>query len=282
MPMEIVDAHHHLWDTERLDYELFRSLPVLLRPYTNADFELLAARHGVSGSVLVEAASAGADGWRELLWLLEQAKGSRIVKRIVAWAPLERPDVSGYLERLTAAADGLVVGVRRSFEFEPPEFAASAGMITGAKTAARHGYSVDLVLFERSLAAALQLVEACPEVRFVLDHLGKPRIREGVLHPWWEQIAQLAQAPNVMMKISGLITEADRAHWTKEQLKPYIDHAIACFGWDRVLFGSDWPVSTLAGGYDPWVEAAVWATAGAGESDRRKFFSENAKRVYRF
>jgi predicted TIM-barrel fold metal-dependent hydrolase len=91
MPMEIVDAHHHLWDAERLDYTLFRSLPVLLRPYTNADFEPLAKRHGVSGSVCVEAASAGADGWQELLWLLEQAKNSRVVKRIVAWAPLEQP-----------------------------------------------------------------------------------------------------------------------------------------------------------------------------------------------
>jgi L-fuconolactonase len=173
-------------------------------------------------------------------------------------------------------------GVRGSFEFEPPEFAASAAMIGGARSAARFGYSVDLVLFERSLPATIQLVESCPEVRFVLDHLGKPRIREGVMHPWREQVAQLAQAPNIVIKISGLITEADRVHWTKEQLKPYIDHAIACFGWDRVLFGSDWPVSTLAGGYDPWVEAAAWATAGADESDRRKFFSENARRVYRF
>jgi L-fuconolactonase len=280
--MEIVDAHHHLWDTDLLHYDLFEPFPPLLRPYRNADFEVLAQKNHVTASVCVEAASAGGDGWQELLWLLEQAKSSRVVKKIVAQAPLDQPDVSAYLDRLAATAGEILVGVRRSFEFEPPEFPACDAMIAGVKAIARYGYSFDLVLFEGSLAAAVQLVKSCPEVQFILDHLGKPRIREGIEQPWREHIAQLAGLPNVVCKISGLVTEADRTNWTREQLKPYIDHAIECFGWDRVLFGSDWPVCTLAAGYGQWLETALWATAGADNSDRRKLFSENAKRVYRF
>jgi L-fuconolactonase len=283
MPIEIVDAHHHLWDTDHLHYTLFDSLPALRRPYTISDFEPLAEKNRVSASVCVEAASAGTDGWQELLWILEQARRSRVVKRIVAWAPVDQPDVAPYLERLAGAAGGLVVGVRRSFEFEASEFPASDAVIAGIKAIAGYGYSFDLVLFERSLAAVIQLVESCPEVQFILDHLGKPRIREGIEQPWKQHIAQLAELlPNVVLKVSGLSTEADRVNWTKEQLRPYIDHAIGCFGWDRVLFGSDWPVCTLARGYDPWLETVFWATSGADESDRCKLFSENAKRVYRF
>jgi L-fuconolactonase len=279
--MEIVDAHHHLWDTDRLHYTLFDSVAALRRPYTISDFDPVARMHHVVSSVCVEAASAGDDGWQETLWLLEQAKSSQVVRKIVAWAPVEKPDLYKYLERLAAAGGKLIAGVRRSFEFESPDFPESEAVIAGVKTVSHYDYSFDLVLFHQALPSAIRLVRSCPEARFVLDHLGKPRLREGIEHPWREQIAELARLPNVVCKISGLSTEADHATWTKEQLKPYIDYAIECFGWDRVLFGSDWPVCNLARGFDAWLNAALWATSGASESERRKLFSENTKRAYR-
>jgi L-fuconolactonase len=280
--MEIVDAHHHLWDTNRLHYTLFDSVPALRRPYSAADFDPVAKQQHVIGSVCVEAASAGADGWQETIWLLEQARSSPVVSKIVAWAAIEKPDLHKYLEPLSKTGGQTIAGIRRSFEFESPEFPKSPAVIAGIRTTAHYGYSFDLVLFHQSLPSAIRLVESCPDAQFVLDHLGKPRVREGIQHPWREQIAELARLPNVVCKISGLPTEADPASWTKEQLKPYIDHTIECFGWDRVLFGSDWPVCNLARRYDAWLNAAQWATLGASESDRRKLFAENAKRVYRF
>ena len=115
----------------------------------------------------------------------------------------------------------------------------------------------------------------------MLDHLGKPGVRQGLRHPWEEQIAELARCDNIACKLSGLTTEADHDHWTSEALKPYIDHVIRCFGWERVLFGSDWPVCDLAGGYSRWLSALSWAVADASEANQRKLFSDNARRIYR-
>jgi L-fuconolactonase len=282
LTVEIIDAHHHLWDTNALRYSLFDNLPAMRRPFTNADYTAVADANHVTGSVLVEAASAGADGWKETSWLLDQAKRSRVVKRIVAWAPIEKPELGSYLERLSALGSDLIVGVRRSFEFESANFPEHPAVIAGMKAIHGFGYSVDLVLYEKSLMSAIRLVRACPEVAFILDHAGKPRIREGIQHPWREQMRDMALLPNIVCKISGLSTEADRHNWKKEELKPYIDHVITCFGPDRVLFGSDWPVCDQARGFGDWLEALHWATSALSENSRRRLFSENAKRVYKF
>jgi L-fuconolactonase len=280
--MTIVDAHHHLWDTGALSYELFGTIPALNRPYRLADYESVAAANGVASSVCVEAASAGAEGWSETRWLLAEAGESRIVQKITAWVPIESSDLRSYLHRLRDEAADKVTAIRRSFEFEPPDFLQREDVIAGARLLAQMGYKCELVLFERSLESALRLIQACPETEFILDHAGKPRIRDGVDQPWRRNLAAIAEERNVVCKISGLSTEADRQNWCKEQLKPYIDHVIDCFGWNRVLFGSDWPVCNLARGFERWLEAAEWATASAAEDDRRKLFSENARRVYEF
>ncbi len=278
--MKIIDAHHHLWNTRVLHYELFDSVPALRRPYLARDYENVAAANRVESSICVEAASAGTDGWKETLWLLDESRRAPVVAGITAWAPLEQPGLDSYLERLRHTAGARVAAVRRSFEFEPDEFPASEEVIAGARVLARFGYKCELVLFERSLQSAQALIQACPETEFILDHAGKPHIREGVDQPWRRNILAIARLPNVVCKISGLSTEADGENWRKEQLRPYIDHVLECFGWDRVLFGSDWPVCNLARGFEPWLEALMWATAWASEDGRRKLFSENAVRVF--
>jgi L-fuconolactonase len=277
--VEVIDAHHHLWDTRRLRYTLFDQIPALNRPFIVDAFEAVAARNGVTGSICVEAASAGADGFAEATWLLEQS-GTGLVGGVVVWAPLERPDLAAYLDRLREIDDGRIVGIRRSFEFEDPDFARRDEVAAGVEEVARRGLVCDLVFFHPALPAAIELVRACPQARFVLDHLGKPPIRNGVGGQWRQQIAELALLPNIVCKISGLMTEADPTDWRTQDLVTYIDHAIQCFGWDRVLFGSDWPVCQLAGTYERWLDAVNWAVRDASEKQKQALFAENARRTY--
>lgn len=279
--MRILDAHHHLWDTRHLRYTLFDRIPALNRPFPVEDYERVAAAAGVETSVCVEAASAGTDGMAEIAWLRAQANRSGRVKAIVAWAPVERPELPTYLERLANLKDRRIVGVRRSFEFEPPDFPARPETVAGVRQLAAFGWSFDLVLFHVSLKAVIELVRHCPDVTFILDHLGKPPIRERRMEPWATQLAELAAAPNIVCKVSGMTTEANRQAWTVDDLEPYFHRAVECFGWDRLLFGSDWPVCNLAGGFEPWLKAADVLLAGVSDVDRDKFFVTNAIRTYR-
>ena len=121
----------------------------------------------------------------------------------------------------------------------------------------------------------------CPEVAFVLDHIGKPAIKEGIADPWRDHIRDMASLPNVVCKLSGLTTEADHRTWSREQLRPYIDFVVERFGPDRILYGGDWPVSELAGRYLQWLTTLDWATAGFSEADKRKLFRDNAVKAYR-
>ncbi|MGH6944594.1 MAG: amidohydrolase family protein, partial [Geminicoccaceae bacterium] len=121
----------------------------------------------------------------------------------------------------------------------------------------------------------------CPEVRFVLDHIGKPAIRDGLLDPWRDHLRQLAAMQNVWCKLSGVVTEADHASWTREQLRPYVEHAVECFGFERVMYGADWPVSELTHRYPTWVEILEWILAGCTEAELRKVFRDNAIAFYR-
>jgi predicted TIM-barrel fold metal-dependent hydrolase len=125
------------------------------------------------------------------------------------------------------------------------------------------------------------LAERCPRVTFILDHCGVPQVKEKVLDPWRFHIAELAKSQNVFCKISGIVAYADRQHWTTEDLRPYVEHVITCFGWDRVLFGSDWPVCTLAASYRQWVDALTLITLDAGRANQKMLFHDNAIRVYR-
>ena len=134
---------------------------------------------------------------------------------------------------------------------------------------------------DEQLPAVAKLVEQCPDVSFVLNHLGKPRIREGALKPWDESIRKLAALPNIGCKISGAMTQADWKSWTPDQLKPYINHALQVFGFNRVMFGSDWPVCSLAGSFRQWLEVLGETTSGCTRSERERLFSGNARKFYR-
>ena len=200
---------------------------------------------------------------------------------LVAHAPLERgAAVRPDLEKL--AAHERVRGIRRLLQDEPDDaFCLRPGFVEGVRLLARFDLSFDICVYHRQLAGALELVRRCPEVRFVLDHFGKPGIRDKLVEPWRTHITALAALPNVWCKLSGLITEADHRDWTREQLRPYIDHVIESFGFERVMFGSDWPVSEQTHRYAQWVGIVDQALAGVPDDERRKVFRDNAIAFYR-
>ena len=144
-----------------------------------------------------------------------------------------------------------------------------------------YGLSFDICISHAQMSNTVRLVRQCPEVTFILDHIGKPDIKGRLLDPWRAEIRTLSEMPNVWCKVSGLVTEADHKSWTKEDLRPYIDHVTACFGFDRAVYGGDWPVAYQATEYPRWVETLAWAVAGASEAERRKLFRDNAIAFYR-
>ncbi|MBV9791260.1 MAG: amidohydrolase family protein, partial [Chloroflexi bacterium] len=173
-------------------------------------------------------------------------------------------------------------GVRRNLQSEPDlTFCLQPDFLAGVRMLPQFGLSFDLCIVHQQLPAIIRLVEACPKTSFVLDHIAKPAITTGALDPWREHIRQLAMLPNIVCKISGLVTEADHQRWTSDNLRPYVAHILDQFGEDRVLFGSDWPVALLAASYTRWVETLDALTQHLTPAARRKLWAENARRIYR-
>jgi L-fuconolactonase len=173
-------------------------------------------------------------------------------------------------------------GIRRLIEIETDySMCLEPGFIEGVKLVGRHGLTFDICVKHWGMVFAIELARRCPDVQFVLDHIGKPGIKHGLREPWWGQMRELARLPNVVCKISGVITEADHAHWTKEQVAPYVAHAIDCFGFDRAMYGSDWTVAELTHRYPAWVEILDEVVAGASAFEKRKLYRDTAIRVYR-
>jgi predicted TIM-barrel fold metal-dependent hydrolase len=163
---------------------------------------------------------------------------------------------------------------------QPDDLGQSETFIENVHSLAGDGLLFEICVLARQLPLAIGLVSRCPDVTFILDHCGVPQVREKILDPWRSNIREIAKSPNVFCKISGLIAYADPHHWTAENLRPYFDHTIECFGWDRVMFGSDWPVCTLSASYRQWVDALLLLTRNAGEANQKKLFHDNAIQVY--
>ena len=280
MNQSIIDTHVHFWHPEVLQYDWLASTPDIDRPFLPATLAEAVAGIDLQKIVFVQADCRAEQGLREVAWVTDLARTEPRLQGIVAFAPLELGAAGR--EYLQALADyPLVKGVRRLFQSEAPGFATRPDIVAGVQLLAEFGYSFDICVVHPQLLDVLQLVEQCPQVSFVLDHAGKPGIKDRLLEPWREQTRALAAFPNVWCKISGLVTEADRQSWTREDLKPYIDHIIEVFGIDRVMYGSDWPVATLATTYTGWLDTLNWATASLDGEARHKLFYQNGAAFYR-
>ena len=278
----IIDTHVHFWDPDRLSCPWLTGVPAINRRFTPEEYRSATARLPITGIVFVQADVAPQHSRAEVEWVAELARSEPRIGAIVAFAPLEEGEaVAGTLEELSGQP--LVRGIRRLIQSEPdPAFCLRDGFVAGVRALARYDLSFDICIRSTQLESAVELVRTCPGVRFILDHIGKPDIAGGELEPWMSLIAQLAALPNVTCKLSGLVTEAHHGSWTSDDLRPYIEHVIECFGFDRLMYGSDWPVVTLAADYDRWAATLQAEVAGCSATERRKLFHDNAKMTYRF
>ena len=277
----IVDSHVHIYDPANLTYPEITAVESLRRAFLPSDYAAACGPVEVGEIVFLEVAVADHQCVDEALWVQDQAKIDPRIRAIVANLPLERgAAIEPDLERLRAIP--LVRGVRRLIQSQPdPEFCLQPAFVEAVNALPSYGFSFDICIRHPQFANTLKFVDQCPGVDFVLDHIGKPGIVDGLADPWRDHMRELAGHPNVMCKISGVATEADHRNWTPDQLKPYIEHAIDCFGFDRVMFGGDWPVATLAIDYPRWVAIVEDTVAGSDPADVAKLFRDNARRFYR-
>jgi L-fuconolactonase len=218
----------------------------------------------------------------EVAWVTQLARQDPRLQGIVAWAPLEKGE-NARPELEALAKNKLVKGIRRISQFEPDgNFGRLPNFVRGGQLLADYHLSFDLCLKgNEQFRNTIQLVRQSPQVNFILDHIGKPFIKERVREPWQTYLKELAALPNTWCKLSGLVTEADFQLWTKDDLTPYIAAVIEAFGWDRVMFGGDWPVVVQAATYPRWIETLEWAVAGATPAQLKKLFHDNAIAFYR-
>jgi len=278
--MQIVDTHQHLWDLDLCRYSWVDSIPALNRSFRMADYLAAAKELNVVKSVHVEADVDEPFMLQEtqhLLTLADQSENP--LEAIVACARPENQDFRSYLDKI--AAYSRIKGIRRVLHTQPDDLGQGRLFIQNVAALSSYGLSFDICVLARQLPIALNLVSKCPDVVFILDHCGVPQVKEKALDPWRSHIAEIAKYPNVFCKISGLVAYADPQRWTVEDLRPFVEHAIVSFGWDRVMFGSDWPVCTLSASYRQWVEALQTITQEAGDACQRKLFRDNALRIYR-
>jgi L-fuconolactonase len=275
-PPPIVDAHVHYWDTARRHHAWLDHEPDLRRPFGPADLD--AGGWDVAGVVAVQADCREDEGLDEARWLASLAVDGPVLG-VVAHAPLERG---------AAAADSLdalrqvpgVVGVRRLLQDEPTALVTDPAFVAGVRSLAPLGLTFDVCVREHQLTAVAALAAAAPEVRFVLDHLGKPDLERGDIARWRAAIADLARRPNVTCKLSGLATEAGASRRWEAKALPCLAHALDAFGPARCLFGSDWPVLTLRSAYARWIEVVLSALEDLGDDDRRAVLAANAVAIY--
>lgn len=280
MMLKIIDSHVHFWQPGQLRYTWLDNLPTLSRPFLPADQPRSGRDWQVEKVVFVEADCSSEQSVAEASWVASLAGNNPFIAGIVAAARLEQgAAVRETLDQLRQIP--LVKGVRRLIQSEPRGFSNQPSFIEGVRLLAEYDLSFDICLYHYQFPDVLELVAACPNVRFILDHIGKPAINIGSLDPWRDHMRKLASFPNVQCKLSGLVTEADHEHWEADDLKPYIDHTLASFGSERVMFGSDHPVMRLASTYDLWLGTLRDAVGHLSRGEQHALFHDNARRFYR-
>ncbi|GBG10090.1 amidohydrolase [Paenibacillus agaridevorans] len=273
-----IDAHQHYWTMSRDDYGwITQELPVLYRDFLPRDLEPELARHGLDGTIVVQAAPT----LEETEYLLSLADVSDNILGVVGWLDLFDPAHKEHYERFRQYPK--FVGFRIMIQdmpdarriLEPP-------FLEALRFYSELDVPVDLLVTADQLDPLLELLDAVPNLRGVIDHIAKPHIAAGTLQPWTEQMERAASHPRLYCKLSGMVTEADHRNWRPEHFEAYIRHVLAVFGEDRVMFGTDWPVCLLAASYGEVVALLEGALPKDwGERSRSKLFGENARRFYK-
>ncbi|PZV35614.1 amidohydrolase family protein [Mesorhizobium kowhaii] len=275
----IVDTHLHLIDRSVLRYPWLAGVPALNRDFSYDEYAVEAHRVGVERVLHMEVDVDPADIEAETARVegLSRQPGSMLAGVIASCRP-EEADFATYLER--QRTNPFVKGFRRVLHVVPDDLSEGALFRDNIKRLGGTGLSFDLVVLPHQIPKATALADLAPNVQFVLDHCGVPDIKGNGEHPWREHMSEIARRPNVAAKVSGVVAYAEPGSWTAETLRPYVEHTIGAFGWDRVVWGSDWPVCTLGGGLSTWVAATHALLSGSSVDERDRLLFANASKLW--
>ena len=274
--VEKIDSHFHLWRYENDDYGwIDENMGTLKRDFLPPDIERELQGTRIDGAIAVQAQQT----LNETDWLIGLADQFSFIRGVVGWAPIANEDFSEHLDRLQPLRK--LKGLRHVVQSEPDDnFILNASFNRGIARLKNTGLVYDILIFEKHLPAAIQFVDRHPQQKFVLDHIAKPRIRERVMDPWRQNIAELAKRENVYCKLSGMVTEADWAAWSPQDLWPYVEVVLEAFGPQRLMAGSDWPVCLLATSYPGWFNALNTFLEKLTVSERERVQGATATEVY--
>ena len=276
----IIDTHVHFWDPKQLRYDWLESAEALNRPFLLENYHKAILGIAVDKMVFVECNCHPSSNEEEVLWVKELAKSDERIQAIVAYADLtDSVNIDSNLDKLSAHK--IIRGIRHNIQFNEPGFAIQPSFVEGVNKVFAQDKHFELCITHDQLGECLELVAKLPERPMMLNHCGKPGIKDGEIDQWKKNIELLSHFAHIQCKISGLLTEADTDNWTSEHITPYVDHVLECFGINRMVFGGDWPVCTLAGGYRAWYDFVNNWTLEWTESEKLNFYYNNASRFYR-
>jgi L-fuconolactonase len=270
-----IDAHQHFWQYSSVEYDwIDDSMAVLQRNFMPGDLAPLLTANGLDRCVAVQARQTN----EETRWLLQLAEESPVIAGVVGWIDLCS---SALGEELAACAGNpWLKGFRHVLQGEADDFMLQPDFVAGVKRLAEHSLAYDILVFERQLGSVRKLVGQLPDMPLVIDHIAKPDILNASFDDWADHMAALSRHSNVSCKVSGMVTEADWNRWTPETFERYLAHVFECFGEERVMFGSDWPVCTVAGDYATIVEIVADFVARNCSAADAAVFGDNARRIY--
>lgn len=271
----IIDAHQHFWnyDAEKHSW-IDDSMQIIQRDFTPADLQILYTKNNVDGCVTVQVEQTQ----EETTGLIEIAKQYSFIKGIVGWADLQSPGINEQLDFFSQFP--VVKGFRHIVQAEPADFLYNKNFRNGISFLQQYNFTYDILVYPHQLKAAVNFVSFFPNQRFVLDHIAKPCIKDGLIDEWKKDIAALASYDNVWCKLSGLVTEADWKHHSYNNFIPYLEVAINAFGIDRVMFGSDWPVCLVADSFENVFAMMNEFFKSFSKEEREKVFAWNASQFY--
>lgn len=275
----LIDSHLHLWDVELLDYPWLKDVPEINKSFSITDYQDETRDLKIEKMVFVQCECLPEQSMQEIKFVERQALKDPRIRGMVAYAPLEKG--SEIIPTLVLFKQNqFIKGVRRMYD-DTPEICTNPDFLTAVRLLPEYGLSMDLSIKPSSAAQTLLMIQSCPDTQFVLGHMGKPDIKNDGFGQFKQDMDAFASLPNVVVKISGLITEADWNHWSEEEVSKYIAYAIGCFGTDRLMFGGDWPVVLLAGNYNQWLQALFRYVSEYSDEDIHKLLYDTATRIYR-
>jgi L-fuconolactonase len=273
---ERIDSHHHFWQYSRKEYDwIGPDMGAIACDFGPVELFKELRACGIDGSVVVQARQS----LEETNWLLTLAEQGEFVRGVVGWAPLARAEFPEILERWSKRKK--LKGLRHIIQAEPDdEFILREEFNRGIRAIAGTKLVYDLLIYEKHLPATIKFVDHHPNQVFVLDHVGKPRIKDRLLEPWRSRLVELAKRENVYCKLSGMVTEADWKNWTQDDLRPYAELALSAFGAERLMFGSDWPVCLVASGYKRWFRTVQQLLGNLSGAEKDLVLGGVAAKVY--